>query len=108
MGINKVTPDSAEIKSHIDKISTRITGVIFIAGAIVLLIIYGLEYATIIKVLFFWGIIYLVSRVKTKYDLNKEKYGVEEPDAVWECPCCGHNNKNITYKCAYCNYELNK
>jgi hypothetical protein len=103
---NKVLTDLADIKSRIDKISNWFTGIIFIVIAIALLIIYGMEYATIIKILFFWGIVYLVSRVKTKFELNKEKYGVEEPDATWECPQCNQVNKNTTYKCVKCSYKI--
>jgi predicted RNA-binding Zn-ribbon protein involved in translation (DUF1610 family) len=43
---------------------------------------------------------------KTKYDLNKQRLGVEEPDKNWVCPECGEVNSNLHFDCNKCGYKV--
>jgi hypothetical protein len=38
-------------------------------------------------------------------EMNKKIYGVEEPDAKWDCPQCKKLNPNTSYRCS-CGYSL--
>ena len=81
-------------------------------------IIPGLKYSLISLLFGWWGIPWGPVRTLQSFainftggeevteQINKEIYGVSEPNEKWECPRCKKNNPNTSYSCLTCGHKL--
>lgn len=51
------------------------------------------------------AILFIITRFK-KSKGTENRFEIEEPDSLWECPSCNTENKNTTFRCQNCGYKI--